>query len=91
MQRKLNHVLIKRISNDNYEDGEWKADPGYLSTYFVDGPLLCTIWQDSADSEILGENWEIVSIKNGVMKATALRVRADGSTYTATFELTKVN
>lgn len=71
-------------------DGEWKADPSFLADYFVDGILLCTRWQDTADSEELREWWEIASIKDGVMKGTALRMRDDGTTYTATFEMTKV-
>ena len=71
-------------------DGEWKADPCFLADYFVDGILLCTRWQDTADSEELREWWEIESIENGVMKGTALRMREDGTTYTATFEMTKV-
>ena len=38
----------------------------------------------------LREWWEIESIKDGVMKGTALRMREDGTTYTATFQMTKV-
>jgi hypothetical protein len=37
------------------------------------------------------ESWEIASIENGKMKWTALRQSADGSTYTTTFEMTRVN
>ena len=72
------------------ENGEWKAGADHMSDYFVDGTLLCTRWQHTADSEELREWWEIESIENGVMKWTALRMREDGSTYTATFEMTKV-
>jgi hypothetical protein len=72
------------------ENGEWKADNDALSDYFVDGILLCTRWKKTADSEELREWWEIESIKDGVMKWTALRMRDDGTTYTATFEMTKV-
>lgn len=72
------------------ENGEWKAGTDVLADYFVDGILLCTRWKKTADSEELREWWEIESIKNGVMKWTALRQREDGSTYTATFEMTKV-
>jgi hypothetical protein len=61
-----------------------------MADYFVDGILLCTRWQHTADSEELREWWEIESIENGVMKWTALRMHEDGSTYTATFEMTKV-
>ena len=59
-----------------------------LNEYFVDGNLLCTRWIDN-DVENR-EWWEIVSIKNDVMKWTALRQKEDGSTFTATFEMKKV-
>jgi len=72
------------------EDGEWKADTDVMADYFVDGILLCTRWKKTIDSDELREWWEIESIKNGVMKWKALRMREDGSTYTATFEMTKV-
>ena len=59
-----------------------------LNEYFVDGVLLCTRWIDN-DVENR-EWWEIASIKDGVMKWNALRQKEDGSTYTATFEMKKV-
>ncbi len=59
-----------------------------LNEYFVDGVLLCTRWIDN-DVENR-EWWEIASIKDGVMKWTALRANEDGTTYTATFEMKKV-
>lgn len=34
--------------------------------------------------------WEIESIKDGVMKWTVLRMREDGTTYTATFSMTNM-
>ena len=71
-------------------EGQWQSDTDYLSNYFVDGILLCTRWKKTADSEELREWWEIESIKDGVMKWTALRMRDDGSTYIATFQMTKV-
>ncbi len=71
-------------------DDKWVEAPHYLADYFVDGTLLCTRWQDTKDSEELREWWEIESIKDDVFKATALRVREDGSTYTATFQMTRV-
>ena len=72
------------------ENGEWKAGTDFRSDYFVDGILLCTRWKKTADSDELREWWEIESIQNGVMKWKALRSREDGTTYTATFEMTKV-
>ena len=71
-------------------DDKWVEAPHYLADYFVDGTLLCTRWQDTKDSEELREWWEIESIKDDVFKATALRVREDGSTYTATLQMTRV-
>ena len=69
---------------------EWVENNDVLAEYFVDGILLCTRWKQAADSEELREWWEIESIKDGVMKWTALRWREDGTAYTATFEMTKV-
>ncbi|MCR4810441.1 MAG: hypothetical protein K5896_11375 [Prevotella sp.] len=59
-----------------------------LNEYFVAGRLLCSRWIN--DGKELREWWEIESIENGVMKWTALRQNADGTTYTATFEMKKV-
>ena len=69
---------------------EWVNNGDALAEYFVDGLLLCTRWKTTADSEELREWWEIESIKDGVMKWTALRMHEDGTTYTATFQMTKV-
>ena len=66
------------------------AHDDVLSEYFVDGILLCTRWKNTADSEELREWWEIESIEGGVMKWKALRQRENGSTYTATFQMTRV-
>ncbi len=75
----------------NKADEEWVENHDVLAQYFVDGILLCTRWKKTAGSEELREWWEIESIENGVMKWTALREREDGSTYTATFEMKKVD
>ena len=69
---------------------EWVNNNDVLAEYFVDGILLCTRWKQTADSKELREWWEIESINDGVMKWTALRQREDGTTYTATFQMTKV-
>ena len=75
-----------------YDKGgaEWVAHDDALAEYFVDGTLLCTRWKKTADSEELREWWEIESIEDGMMKWKALREREDGSTYTATFQMTRV-
>ena len=72
------------------ENDEWKAGNDVMADYFVDGILLCTRWKKTIDSNELREWWEIESINDGVMKWKALRMREDGTTYTATFEMTKV-
>lgn len=71
-------------------DGQWTPSSQPMSAYFVDGTLLCCRWKMTDDSDELRERWEIESIQDGVMKWTALRQREDGSTYTATFQMTKV-
>ncbi len=58
-----------------------------LNEYFVDGNLLCSRWIDLGQEN--REWWEI-SIDGDKMNWTALRQKEDGSTFTATFEMTKV-
>jgi archaellum component FlaG (FlaF/FlaG flagellin family) len=58
-----------------------------LNEYFVDGTLLCTRWIDQGQEN--REWWEI-TIAEGRMNWTALRKNPDGTTFTATFEMTKV-
>ena len=59
-----------------------------LNEYFVDGTLLCTRWIDNGQEN--REWWEI-TIDGTRMHWTALRQNPDGSTFTATFEMEKVN
>ena len=71
------------------KDGDdWVPSANDLNEYFVDGILLATRWIDN-DVENR-EWWEIASIKDGVMKWKGLRQKEDGTTYTATFEMKKV-
>ena len=70
------------------EAGEWVPSDNTLNEYFVDGTLLCSRWIDNEQE--FREWWEIASIKNGVMQWKALRQKEDGSTFTATFEMKKV-
>jgi uncharacterized protein (TIGR02145 family) len=54
--------------------------------------MLFTLWKNNGDgAEERREHWEISSIENGVMNWTALRRKADGTTYTATYTMTKVD
>ena len=59
-----------------------------LNEYFVDGNLLCTRWIDNG---VENREWWEITIADGKMNWTALRQKEDGTTYTATFEMTKVN
>ena len=59
-----------------------------LNEYFVDGTLLCTRWIDNGQEN--REWWEI-TVDGTRMHWTALRQKPDGSTFTATFEMEKVN
>ena len=71
------------------KDGDnWVSYEGTtLSEYFVDGSLLCTRWIDQGQEN--REWWEI-TIADGKMNWTSLRQNEDGTTFTATFEMTKV-
>ena len=72
------------------ENGQWVDDVNTMAEYFVDGPLLCTRWKNVGSDTENRESWEIASIQNGKMEWTALRQKADGTTYTATFSMTRV-
>jgi len=73
-------------------NGQWQISDDDYADYFVAGNLLCTRWKNAgAGNEEHREWWEIESIENGVMKWKALRQKEDGSTYTATFEMKKVD
>ena len=58
-----------------------------LNEYFVDGNLLCTRWIDNG---VENREWWEITIDGDKMNWTALRQKEDGSTFTATFEMTKV-
>ena len=71
------------------KDGDnWVSYEGTtLSEYFVDGTLLCTRLIDQGQEN--REWWEI-NIDGDKMNWTALRQKEDGTTFTATFEMKKV-
>ena len=70
------------------KDGDnWVPSENTLNEYFVDGNLLCTRWIDLGQEN--REWWEI-TISGDKMNWTALRQNEDGSTFTATFEMKKV-
>jgi len=58
-----------------------------LNEYFVDGTLLCTRW---IDNDVENREWWEITINGDKMNWTALRQKEDGTTFTATFEMTKV-
>ena len=70
-------------------DGQWVEEETTYSEYFADGPLFCFRWQKPGQ-EGRHENWEIVSCTGDEMVNKALHRRTDGSTYTITAHLTKV-
>jgi len=73
----------------NKDGNNWIPNPtNTLNEYFVDGNMLCMRWINNGVE--YRERWEIASIANGVMNWTALRKKADGTVYTATFSMTKV-
>jgi hypothetical protein len=67
---------------DSWVPGEYPS-----GEYFVAGNLLCSRWIE--DDEEYREWWEI-SIDGDKMNWTALREDEDGNTFTATFEMTKI-
>ena len=70
------------------KDGDnWVPSENTLNEYFVDGNLLCSRWIDQGQEN--REWWEI-TINGNKMNWTALRKNPDGTTFTATFEMTKV-
>ena len=70
------------------KDGDdWVPSENTLNEYFVDGTLLCTRW---VDNEQENREWWEITISGDKMNWTALRQKEDGTTFTATFEMTKV-
>ena len=71
------------------KDGDnWVPSANTLNEYFVDGTLLCTRWVDNG---VENREWWEISINGNRMNWTALRQNDDGTTFTATFEMEKVN
>ena len=70
------------------KDGDgWKPVIDTLDEYFVAGNLLCTRWEANG---VENREWWEITIDGDAMYWTALRQNDDGSTFTATFEMTKV-
>ena len=72
-------------------DGKWQPNDEFAQ-YFIDGSLLCCRWKNKGvDQEEHREWWVVSSNKNGVMSWTAYRENRDGSIYTSTLSMTKVD
>ena len=71
-------------------DGQWVEEETTYNEYFSDGPLFCFRWQKTDAGIDRRENWEVVSCTGDEMVNKALHRRADGSTYTITAHLKKV-
>jgi hypothetical protein len=70
------------------KDGDaWVPSTNTLNEYFVAGNLLCTRWVDNG---VENREWWEITIDGDAMTWTALRQNDDGTTFTATFEMTKV-
>ena len=70
------------------KDGDdWVPSNNTLNEYFVDGNLLCMRWVDNG---VEYREWWIIAIDGGTMNWTALRQNPDGTPFTATFSMTKV-
>ena len=75
------------------KDGnEFKVDPTVYSKYFVDGSLLSLCWLDYGDGQREQyENWEILSISKEKIISRAFHKHPDGTIYTETYHLSKVD
>lgn len=73
-------------------DGKWQPNDEFAE-YFIDGSLLCCRWKNLGgdDQEEHREWWVVSSIENGVMNWTAFRENRDGTNYTSTLSMTKVD
>ena len=70
------------------KDGDsWVPSEDTMNEYFVAGNLLCTRWMENGQEN--REWWEI-TIDGDKMNWTALREDEDGKTFTATFEMERV-
>jgi glycosyltransferase involved in cell wall biosynthesis len=70
------------------KDGDdWVPSANTLNEYFVDGNLLCMRWVDNG---IEYREWWEIAIDGDTMNWTALRQNPDGTTFTSTFSMTKI-
>lgn len=67
--------------------GFFKLKKHKKNEYFVAGNLLCARWVENGTEN---REWWEMTIDGDTMNWTALREVDDGSTFTATFEMSKV-
>ena len=82
-QYKADGTYVYYVKDGN----DWVPSENTLNEYFEDGTLLCTRW---VDNEQENREWWEISIDGDKMNWTALRQKEDGTTFTATFEMKKV-
>ena len=90
-----NHrIYYKEDGTYTYYDkvgDSWVPSKNAGNEYNVDGDWLATRWQPTEGADYEYEWWDIVEIKNGTMKWSALREKGDKTRYTTTFTWKKVN
>ena len=73
------------------KDGDdWKLSEDVDNEYNVDGDWLASRWRPKAGEDFEYEWWDIVEIKDGTMKWSALREKEDGTRFTTTFTWKKI-
>ena len=89
-----NHrIYYKEDGTYTYYDkvgDSWVPSKNAGNEYNVDGDWLATRWQPTEGADYEYEWWDIVEIKDGTMKWSALREKGDGTRYTTTFTWKKI-
>lgn len=70
--------------------GNWVTSENVGNEYFVDGDFLATRWKKDAESDYDYEWWDITNCNTTEMNWSALREKEDGTRYTATFKMKKI-
>lgn len=73
------------------KDGDsWKPSTDVDNEYNIDGDWLTSRWRVMPGADYDYESWDIIQMKNGIMKWSGLREKTDHTRYTATFTWKKV-
>ena len=71
--------------------GQYELDPTVYSRYYVDGTLLSLCWLDFGEGQKEQyENWEVLLCSANKITARSFHKRADGTLYTDTYHLSRV-